>query len=40
VDSIEDARNIVHQIGADQLPEAKLIPLEVYRNTDTAWSDR
>jgi hypothetical protein len=40
VESIEDANWIVRQIGADQLPESKVIPMEVYRNIKQAWSDR
>lgn len=38
VESIEDASWLVHQIGAQQLPETKLIPMEVYRNIKQAWS--
>jgi len=37
VESIEDARWVVHQIGAQRLPEEKLIPMEVYRNIRRAW---
>jgi hypothetical protein len=40
VESIEDASALVHQIGAQQLPEAKVIPMEVYRNIRQAWRDR
>jgi hypothetical protein len=38
VNTIEDARNIVHQIGADHLPEERLIPIEVYATIRKAWS--
>lgn len=37
VETIEDATWVVHQIGADRLPEDKLIPMEVYRNIRVAW---
>ncbi len=37
VESIEDASWIVHQIGAQQLPETKVIPMAVYRNIKQAW---
>jgi len=40
VESIEDASWVVHQIGAQQLPESKVIPMEVYRSIKQAWSDR
>jgi hypothetical protein len=40
VDSIEDARQVVYQIGAQRLPEEKLIPMEVYRTIQRAWSGR
>lgn len=39
VESIEDADNIVHQIGAERLPESKMIPMQVYRNIEKAWSE-
>jgi hypothetical protein len=38
VNTIEDARNIVHQIGADHIPEDRLIPIEVYTTIRKAWS--
>lgn len=38
VESIEDADAIVHLIGAQNLPEEKLIPLDVYRHIKSAWS--
>jgi len=38
VRTIEDARNIVHQIGADNLPEDKVIPTDVYATIRKAWS--
>jgi len=38
VSTIEDAREIVHQIGADHLPENKMIPIEVYATIRKAWS--
>jgi hypothetical protein len=37
VESIEDASWVVHQIGAQQLPESKIIPMAVYRNIKQAW---
>jgi hypothetical protein len=40
VESNEDASAIVHQIGAQQLPESKVIPMEVYRNIKRAWSEQ
>jgi len=40
VDSIEDAREVVHQIGAQYLPEQKLIAMEVYRTIRQAWAER
>ena len=39
VDTIQEATEIVHQIGAQNLPESKMIPMEVYRNVNTAWSE-
>jgi hypothetical protein len=29
-----------HEIGAHQLPENRMIPMEVYRNIKTAWAER
>jgi|ERR1041385_3745422 hypothetical protein len=40
VESIEAASRVVHQIGAQHLPESKIIPMEVYRNIKQAWRDR
>jgi hypothetical protein len=40
VESVEDASAIVHEIGAHQLPENRMIPMEVYRNIKTAWAGR
>lgn len=40
VDSMEDARQVVHQIGAQHLPEEKVIPMEVYRTIERAWSEQ
>ena len=40
VETVVDASAIVHQIGAQNLPEDKMIPMEVYRNIKQAWSDR
>jgi len=37
VRTIEDARNIVHQIGAVNLPEDQVIPIEVYETIMKAW---
>jgi hypothetical protein len=37
VNSIEDARSVVFQIGAERLPEKKLIPMEVYRSIKNTW---
>lgn len=39
VDSIADASQLVHLIGAQHLPENKVIPMEVYRNIKQAWSE-
>jgi len=39
VQSLEDARRVVHQIGAQYLPEEKLIPMEVYEHIRKAWSE-
>lgn len=39
VESIDNAAQVVHQIGAQRLPEDKLIPIEVYRNIRTAWRE-
>ena len=39
VESIGDATNLVHQIGAQHLPENKVIPMEVYRNIKSTWRD-
>ncbi len=38
VESIQEATELVHQIGAQQLPESKVIPMEVYRNIKRTWS--
>lgn len=38
VESIKEATELVHQIGAQQLPESKVIPMEVYRNIKRTWS--
>ena len=38
VDTIEDADEIVHLVGAQHLPEEKLIPLSVYKQIRQAWS--
>ena len=40
VQSIEDASWVVHQIGAQQLPESRVIPMEVYRNIKHAWGEQ
>jgi hypothetical protein len=40
VESIENATQVVHHIGAHRLPEDRFIPIEVYRNIRTAWSER
>lgn len=40
VESIENATRVVRQIGAQHVPEDKFIPIEVYRNIRTAWSER
>ncbi len=37
VESIQEATEFVHQLGAHQLPESKVIPMEVYRNIKQAW---
>ncbi len=39
VESIKDATDIVYHIGAHQLPESKVIPMEVYRNIKEAWRE-
>jgi len=38
VGSIKEASEFVHQVGAQQLPESKIIPMEVYRNIKQSWS--
>ncbi len=38
VESIQEATQFVHQVGAQQLPESKIIPMEVYRNIRRAWT--
>lgn len=38
VETIKEASDLVYQIGAQQLPEDKIIPMEVYRSIKTAWS--
>lgn len=38
VETINDADEIVHEVGLQHLPEDKLIPLDVYRNIKQAWS--
>jgi hypothetical protein len=40
VESVEDATSIVHEVGAHQLPENKMIPMDVYRNIRAAWPER
>ena len=40
VESIDDARSVVHEIGAQFLPESKLIPIDVSRTIQSAWKDR
>ena len=40
VNTIEDARKVVMQIGAYNLPEAKLIPMEVYETIAEAWGEK
>jgi hypothetical protein len=37
VESIPEATEFVRQFGAQQLPESKIIPMEVYRNIKHAW---
>jgi len=37
VETIQDATEFVHQMGAQHLPEAKIIPMEVYRNIKRSW---
>jgi hypothetical protein len=39
VESIRDATSVVHEIGAQRLPDEKLIPIEVHRNIKRAWGD-
>ncbi len=38
VESIQEATELVHEIGAQRLPESKVIPMEVYRSIKQAWS--
>lgn len=40
VESIEDATYVVHQIGAERLPERKLIPLNTYEEIRKAWGKK
>ncbi len=40
VSTIDDARTVGHQIGAQYLPEDKLIPMEVYETIQEAWSGK
>lgn len=37
VESIEEATDVVHQIGSQRLPEKKLIPLDTYEEIRKAW---
>jgi hypothetical protein len=39
VESNRDSAEIVHEIGAQNLPDSKVIPIEVYRNIRKAWSE-
>lgn len=39
VDTIKDAQMVVHEIGAQHLPEERLIPIEVYRTIRKAWRE-
>ncbi len=39
VESIQDAIRVVQRIGAQHVPEEKLIPMEVYRTIRQAWSE-
>jgi hypothetical protein len=40
VETIEDAIYFVNRIGDSQLPEEKLIPIEVHRTIKKAWGDQ
>ena len=40
VSSVADATSLVHLIGAQHLPEDKVIPMEVYRKIRHAWRER
>lgn len=40
VESNKDSAEIVHEIGAQNLPDARVIPIEVYRNIEKAWSEK
>lgn len=37
VESIDEASSVVHQIGAERLPERKLIPLNTYEEIRKGW---
>lgn len=40
VNSLADADSLVYLIGAQHLPEDKVIPIEVYKTIKRAWSER
>lgn len=40
VESNKDSTEIVHEIGAQNLPDSRVIPIEVYRNIEKAWSEK
>ena len=40
VDSVQDVMDVVQHIGAQHVPQAKFIPMEVHRTIETAWSNQ